>query len=122
MVKFSVPEPISEFCPAVPPTTSAPGVSGAESFLATARSFTRAGRHGEALEELRRAVQQDPLTPRVHLDIAFASARVGDLTSARASWEHVLRLAPEDDAGVKARAALDALNELQRLTDAHADE
>jgi hypothetical protein len=102
--------------PQTPPLTSA------ESFLITARLHTRNGRHIEALDELRHAVQQDPLTPRVHLDIGFAWARVGDLTSARASWEHVVRLAADEDSDGRAREALGALNELQRLLDHHADE
>ena len=99
-----------------------PPLTTAESFLVNAREHTKAGRHGEALDELRRAVQQDPLTPRVHLEIGFAAARVGDLGAARSSWEHVLRLAADDAADAKAREALGALNDLQRLLDQHADE
>jgi len=102
-----------------PPT---PPMTSAESFLINARGHTRAGRHAEALDELRRAVQQDPLTPRVHLDIGFAAARVGDLGSARSSWEHVVRLAADEEADRKAREALTALTELQRVLDQHADE
>lgn len=102
-----------------PPT---PPMTSAESFLINAREHTRAGRHAEALDELRRAVQQDPLTPRVHLEIGFAAARTGDLGSARSSWEHVVRLAADEAAEAKAREALGALNEFQRLLDRHADE
>ena len=79
---------------------------GAESLLASARALTRAGRHADAFEELRRAVQEDPLTPRVHFEFGCAAARVGDFASASASWEHVLRLTPEDAVGAQARAAL----------------
>jgi tetratricopeptide (TPR) repeat protein len=99
-----------------------PPMTSAESYLITARAHTKAGRHAEALDELRRAVQQDPLTARVHLDIGFAAARIGDLAAARASWEHVVRLAADDASEVKAREALSALSELQRLLDRHADE
>jgi len=95
---------------------------GAESLLVSARALTRAGRHADAFEELRRAVQEDPLTPRVHLDFGCAAARIGDFASASASWEHVLRLTPEDAVGARARAALDALNNLHRVLEAHVDD
>ena len=49
--------------------------TGVASRVAAARALTRAGRHADAVEELRRAMQEDPLTPRVHLDFAFAAAR-----------------------------------------------
>ena len=102
--------------------TSTPPTTSADSFVIAARAHTKAGRHTDALDELRRAVQQDPLTPRIHLDIGFAAARVGDLAAARASWEHVIRLAADDVAEQKAREALGALADLQRLLDQHADE
>jgi len=95
---------------------------GAESLLVSARALTRAGRHADAFEELRRAVQEDPLTPRVHLDFGCAAARIGDFASASSSWEHVLRLTPEDAVGARARAALDALNNLHRVLEAHVDD
>jgi len=95
---------------------------GAESLLASARALTRAGRHADAFEELRRAVQEDPLTPHVHLEFGCAAARIGDFASASASWEHVLRLTPEDAVGARARAALDALNHLHRVLEAHVDD
>jgi hypothetical protein len=93
-----------------------------ESFLASARALTRAGRHTDAFEELRRAVQEDPLTPRVHLDFGRAAARVGDLETARASWEHVLRLSPDDAVGARARDALNALNQLHQVLEADVDD
>jgi hypothetical protein len=99
-----------------------PPMTTAESFLVNARAHTKSGRHVEALDELRRAVQQDPLTPRVHLDVGFAAARVGDLAAARASWEHVVRLAADEASEAKAREALTALTDLQRILDQHADE
>jgi hypothetical protein len=102
--------------------TPTPPMASVESFLIIARGHTKAGRHNEALEELRRAVQQDPLTPRVHLDIGFAAARVGDLAAARASWEHVVRLAADNASESRAREALGALSNWQELLDKHADE
>jgi hypothetical protein len=102
--------------------TPTPPTSSAESYLLNARIYTKAGRHVDALEELRRAMQEDPLTPRVHLDIGFAAARVGDLAAARASWEHVVRLAGDDGSEARAREALGVLSEFQRLLNQHADE
>jgi hypothetical protein len=58
----------------------------------------------------------------VHLEFGCAAARIGDFASASASWEHVLRLAPEDAVGAQARAALDALNHLHRVLEAHVDD
>ena len=62
--------------------------------LLVAKALGRLARHQEAVEELRRAVQADPITPEVHLDLGFAAVRVGDFANAHASWEHFLRLAP----------------------------
>ena len=89
--------------------------------LEAARVHTQAGRHAEALDELRRAVQEDPLTPRAHLDLAFAAARVGELGAARSAWEHFLRLSPRDPAATLVHRALAALSELETLLGAHAD-
>ncbi len=89
--------------------------------LAAARAHTKAGRYDAAVEELRHAMQEDPLTPLVHLEFAYAAARAGDLGAARASWEHFLRLAPRDAAAAKVRRALSALSDLQRVLEAHAN-
>jgi cytochrome c-type biogenesis protein CcmH/NrfG len=73
------------------------------------------------VDELRRAVQSDPLTPAVHLDLGFAAVRVGDFASAHASWEHFLRLAATSPEAPRARAALETLTRLMHLAEAHAD-
>ena len=106
-----------------PPRRTTPDAdrSGVETRLDAAREHTLAGRHAEALDELRRAVQEDPLTARVHLDFAFAAARVGDLASARAGWEHFLRMSPRDAGAVAVHRALGALDELQRTLEEHAN-
>ena len=96
--------------------------SAIDACVATARAHTRAGRHPEALDELRRAVHEDPLTPALHLMCAFAAARAGDLSGARAGWEHVVRLAPDEDAGAYAREALQALCAFQHVLDRHVDD
>ncbi|MGH7616825.1 MAG: DUF4388 domain-containing protein [Gemmatimonadaceae bacterium] len=87
----------------------------------SARISTKSGRHDEAADELRRALQEDPLTPGLHADLGFASARAGDLAAARASWEHVLRVAPDDPAAERVRGALDSLASLERLLADEAD-
>ena len=60
-------------------------------------------------------MQEDPLTPGIHLDFAFAAARLGDYGAARASWEHFLRLAPDDLAAARARKAIATIDQLTRL-------
>jgi tetratricopeptide (TPR) repeat protein len=92
-----------------------------EARLDTARAHTQAGRHLDAVEELRRAVQEDPLTARAHLDLAFAAARVGDLTAARAGWEHFIRMSPRDPMATLVHRALGALAELERALEVHAN-
>jgi len=92
-----------------------------EARLLAGRALNRLARYGDAVDELRRAVQSDPLTPAVHLDLGFAAVRVGDFASAHASWEHFLRLAPNVPDSARARAALETLTRLMHLLEAHAD-
>ena len=65
-----------------------------EARLLAARILGRLGRSTEALEELRRLVQIDPLTPEVHRDLGFAAAHVGDVETAYGCWAHYARSAP----------------------------
>ncbi|PYP76479.1 MAG: hypothetical protein DMD35_18450 [Gemmatimonadetes bacterium] len=92
-----------------------------EARLLAARALNRLARYGDAVDELRRAVQSDPLTSTVHLDLGFAAVRVADFASAHASWEHYLRLAPTASDAGRARAALETLTRLMHLLEAHAD-
>jgi hypothetical protein len=92
-----------------------------EARLLAARALNRLARYGDAVDELRRAVQSDPLTSTVHLDLGFAAVRVADFASAHASWEHYLRLAPTASDSGRARAALETLTRLMHLLEAHAD-
>jgi hypothetical protein len=92
-----------------------------EARLLAARALSRLARYQDAVDELRRAVQSDPLTPAVHLDLGFAAVRVGDFASAHASWEHYLRLAPGAPDAARARAALETSTRLMHLCEAHAD-
>ena len=66
-------------------------------------------------------MQEDPLTPAVHLEFAYACARAGDFPAARASWEHFLSVSPRDAVAADVHRALNALNELQQLLEAHAN-
>jgi tetratricopeptide (TPR) repeat protein len=92
-----------------------------EARLIAARALGRMSRHQEAVEELRRAVQADPITPEVHLDLGFAAVWVGDFANAHSSWEHFLRLAPTAPQMGLVRAALETLTRLQHVLEAHAD-
>ncbi len=92
-----------------------------EARLLAAKALSRLSRNQEAVEELRRAVQADPLTPDVHLDLGYAAIRVGDFANARASFEHFLRLVPSSHEMAHVRAALELLTRLQHLLEARAD-
>ncbi len=99
----------------------AAGAESTSARLVIGRALSLLARYQEAVDELRRAVQADPLTPEVHLDLGFAAVRVGDFANARASWEHFLRLAPSSEHVGRVRAALDVLTRLQHVLEAHHD-
>ena len=90
--------------------------------IASARALARNGDHAAAAEELKRAAQEDPVTPRVHLELGFALARIGELAAARTSWEHFLRLAPTDRAAGRVHTAIEAAQHLETLIEAHRDD
>jgi tetratricopeptide (TPR) repeat protein len=96
--------------------------SSTEARLVAARALVRLARYQDAVDELRRAVQADPITAAVHLDLGFAATRVGDFANARASWEHFLRLAPSAVEGKRVRTALETLTRLVHLLEAHSDD
>lgn len=95
--------------------------AGTEARLLAARALVRLARYPEAVEELRQAVHADPLTAAVHLDLGFAAVRVGEFATARASWEHFLRLSPAGADAARAKSSLEALTRLMHLMEAHAD-
>jgi hypothetical protein len=95
--------------------------SSSEAHRVAARALMLLRRFPDAVEVLRRAVQADPLTPAVHLDLGFAAMRVGDFGNARASWEHFLRLAPTSPDAGRVNAALETLTRMIHLVEAHAD-
>ncbi len=92
-----------------------------EARLLAAKALGRLTRHQDAVEELRRAVQADPITPEVHRDLGFAAVRVGDFANARASWDHFIRLAPSSSDAGRVRAALESLTRLMHVLEAQAD-
>ena len=89
--------------------------------LLAARALALLARHVDAVDELRRAVHADPLTPDIHLELGFAAVHVGDFAMARASWEHFLRLAPGAPAVGRVRAAIEALTRLMHVVEAHVE-
>jgi hypothetical protein len=95
--------------------------ASSEAHRVAARALMQLKRYPDAVEVLRRAVQADPLTPVVHLDLGFAAVRVGDFGNARASWEHFLRLAPASPDVGRVNAALETLSRMIHLIEAHAD-
>ena len=97
------------------------GADATTARLLVAKSLLRLVRHQDAVEELRRAVQADPITPEVHRELGFAAMRVGDFANARASWEHFLRLAPSAPDAGRVREGLDALTRMEHVLEAHAN-
>lgn len=89
--------------------------------LIAARALAMLGRGDEVVDELRRAVRADPLTPEVHLELGFAAARTGDFATARSSWEHYARLAPNSPEIGRVRAAIESLTKLMHVLEAHAE-
>ena len=81
--------------------------------LVLARALTRAGRHDEAQEELRRVLQADALEPAVHLETGCCAAWRGDYQEALTSWDRYLRLAPD---GADAAAVRQAVEAVQRVS------
>jgi len=99
--------------------TKEPGNTRAH--LLAARILGMLNRRDEVVDELRRAVRADPLTPDVHLELGFAAVYVGDFATARSSWEHYLRLAPTGPEVGRVRAAIEALTRLMHVLEAHAE-
>ena len=99
----------------------AEGLDSTEARLLIARALTRLARYQDAVEELRTAVQHDPITPEVHFHLGFAAMRVGDFANARASLEHFLRLAPASPSVGRVRAAIDVLGRIAHVLDVHGD-
>ena len=89
--------------------------------LLVARALTALNRRAEVVDELRRAVRADPLTPEVHLELGFASMHTGDFATARGSFEHYLRLSPNGAEVGRVHAAIEAVTKLMHVLEAHAE-
>ncbi|MBC7789326.1 MAG: DUF4388 domain-containing protein [Anaerolineae bacterium] len=63
-------------------------------------ALTRVGRHADAAEELRRAVQLDALNPDIHLEMGYSAARRGEFAGAVAAWARYVRMTPAADAAL----------------------
>jgi cytochrome c-type biogenesis protein CcmH/NrfG len=89
--------------------------------LLLAKALAALNRRDEVVDELRRAVRADPLTPEVHLELGFAAVYTGDFATARSSWQHYLRLAPTGTEVGRVRAAIESLTKLMHVLEAHAE-
>ena len=59
-----------------------------------AQALARVGRHADAAEELRRAVQLDALNSDIHLEMGYSAARRGEFAEAVAAWGRYVRMTP----------------------------
>ena len=87
--------------------------------LLAARALVRLGRVADSVDELRRAADADPLNPDVHLEMAYTSARRGDMTAAVQSWDQFLKLRPASSSSDRVRAAMESAMRLHNLIEAH---
>jgi Domain of unknown function (DUF4388) len=71
-------------------------------------------------EEVRVAVQLDPLLPEAQEQFGYVAARRGEYAAALNAWEHYLEAAPTAPDAAKVRIARDAAAQLQELISAHA--
>jgi TolA-binding protein len=62
-----------------------------------------------------------PPEAQSHLDLGFTAVRVGNLSAARASFEHFLQLVPNGPGSERARTALDGVTRLLTAMEAHGD-
>ena len=85
--------------------------------LIASHALTILNRHADAVDELKRAAQADPLDLSVHLALGFAAARSGDLGTAVASWTHFLNARPDAPEAARVQAALDAASRLHFVLD-----
>ena len=74
----------------------------------------RVKRVSESIPDAQSAAQAEA---QAHLEHGFTAVRAGNLTAARAAFEHFLLLAPNDAAAGKARSALEAVKRLMTAMD-----
>lgn len=84
------------------------------------RALLGLGRSDDWAEEIRLAVQLDPLLPEGQEQFGYVAARRGDYAAALSAWEHYLAAAPSAPDAAAVRLARDAAAQLQDLIYAHA--
>jgi tetratricopeptide (TPR) repeat protein len=84
------------------------------------RALLGLGRTDDWAEEVRLAVQLDPLLPEAQEQYGYVAARRGEYAAALSAWEHYLEAAPMAPDAAKVRIARDAAAQLQELISAHA--
>ena len=84
------------------------------------RALLGLGRADDWAEEIRLAVQLDPLLPEAQEQFGYVAARRGEYAAALSAWEHYLEAAPLAPDAPKVRIARDAAAQLQELISAHA--
>ena len=84
------------------------------------RALLGLGRTDDWAEEVRVAVQLDPLLPEAQEQYGYVAARRGEYAAALNAWEHYLEAAPTSPDAAKVRIARDAAAQLQVLISAHA--
>ena len=84
------------------------------------RALLGLGRTDDWAEEVRVAVQLDPLLPEAQEQYGYVAARRGEYAAALNAWEHYLEAAPTAPDAAKVRIARDAAAQLQELISAHA--
>jgi hypothetical protein len=84
------------------------------------RALLGLGRPDDWAEEVRLAVQLDPLLPEAQEQYGYVAARRGEYAAALNAWEHYLEAAPLAPDAAKVRIARDAAAQLKELISAHA--
>ena len=84
------------------------------------RALLGLGRTDDWAEEVRLAVQLDPLLPEAQEQYGYVAARRGEYGAALNAWEHYLEAAPTAPDAARVRIARDAAAQLQELISAHA--
>jgi len=92
----------------------------ASAHVLAGRALLGLGRTDDWAEEVRLAVQLDPLLPEAQEQYGYVAARRGEYAAALSAWEHYLEAAPMAPDAAKVRIARDAAAQLQELISAHA--
>lgn len=92
----------------------------ASAHVLAGRALLALGRTDDWAEEIRVAVQLDPLLPEAQEQYGYVAARRGEYAAALNAWEHYLEAAPTAPDASRVRTARDAAAQLQQLISAHA--